>query len=256
MPGREGLLQPRSAKCSAADQPSSADRSRAASRTSARTARPRRAARSSARAACGCRSGIRPSHAVGVEWDAQHRADACAAQLRPALRSSARAAAPRAPTSRPTWRGKIATGSASRVGDDGRQIAADMSPVPANAPRLLSAALSPQASVTRSKPVSARIRRAPPSSSAWPLAVRKPGDQPADRAERIRRSRRGDGTASRSTRPSLSWKAMSKRSGSSVSRTRIGAADPGGPAEPREEVAQVVQRLRRGRTGRAARRSA
>ena len=36
---------------------------------------------------------------------------------------------------------------------------------------------------------------------------------------------------------------MSTRSGSSVSRTRIGAADPGRSAQPREEVAQVVERL-------------
>ena len=219
MPGGEELLQ-RVRETFALTAAQAVD-FRAASQAFARTVRPRRAARSSGCAAVRWPQRNSPKSCRRGTIGTLHRRAIFRSRKRLQLLGRRRSQQRRARARVVGRRGKIGTGSARRVGDNRRQIA--LAPHRAGRSRAAAAvggSLAERQACTRSKPVSARIRRAAPSSRRSPLSVASPSISPPTAPSDSPRPWSGLGTASSSTRLSLSWKAMSKRGRSSVSRTR------------------------------------
>src|SRR5206468_4114843 len=102
-------------------------------------------------------------------------------------------------------RGKSGTGDESRfetsVGKPSLSVA--LAPAWKGTPLRLLVAFEPSTSkVTRSKAVNARIRRAPASSNASPLAFARPAIQPPTEPRNAPKPSSELGTASKRTRPS------------------------------------------------------
>ena len=159
-------------------------------------------------AACVMRSEIRrPARHRASPARACVEAKPLLARARQSLGRRRRAAARGAVESLVGSCGKIGTGAARAVGDACRQIALSARRRRAGTARraaAVGASIRPTSSVTRSKPVSARMRRAAAVEQRLAAALGEPVDQPADRRRTPRQAvGRGSARLRAITRPSL-----------------------------------------------------
>ena len=112
----------------------------------------------------------------------------------------------------------------------------------AKALRLLSARLSPHTIVTRSKPVKARIRLAPPSRRAWPWLFERPEISPPT-VPNASPYAAGRGHRFQKHATVAELEGDIEQVGIVRQTNRISPANARRPAEAREKVAKVVQSL-------------
>ena len=192
------------------------------------------------RADCGSRSGIR--HPVRRRRTARARSNGCLRRelhrigIRSGARSSAACAALSSASRGKTERSAPASAMIDAADRPGRRG-------PLNAPRLLSARLSPQ----REGDAVVAGQRAHPASAAIEQCLAACCSQAR---QSVRRRCRNIRRSSRAGRHGLEQHAAVAELKGDVDQVgiigqahRIGAADPGGAAQPREQVAEVVQRL-------------